>query len=566
MVIQLSAQHKIGNSLKAEMIHDGPHDIMIVMKTQPNLNTDHIKGKNQKANYIYNALVTAAIKSQAKISNLLDVYQKEYRSFNIVNAISLKANNDLIAELSVRDDVRKIIHDPWFKIDLPTIEKSTSHRMADTTYGIQMINADLVWEMGHTGEGITIAGQDTGYDWDVDPIRSSYRGWNSIDSTANHNYNWFDAVHEIHPLHNDSIVSPDLNPCGLDALEPCDDNNHGTHTMGTMVGQSETEYIGVAPDANWIGCRSMERGWGRLSSYTECFEFFLAPTDLEGENPNPNLAPHVINNSWYCPDIEGCTSETWEVMEIIMNNLVQSGIFIVVSAGNAGPDCGVINSPPAIFESSFSVGAVNEEELIAPFSSRGPINIDSSITIAPHVVAPGVRVKSVIIGGEYSNFSGTSMAGPHTAGAVALLLSAKNELIGEVSTIKNILINTTQNKMSTQDCNDITGSTIPNAVYGYGLINAFKAIEDASVIATNNNVFDSEVKIFPNPSTGVFSIESKNKIQQIEIFNGTGRRMLSQSFNNTTKTEINLENLSDGFYIFKIHDETLVSTHKAYKF
>ena len=70
--------------------------------------------------------------------------------------------------------------------------------------------------------------------------------------------------------------------------------------MGTMVGSDSSNLIGVAPAAQWMACRNMERGNGQLSTYLECFEWFLAPTDLNGENANPDKAPHVINNSWYC--------------------------------------------------------------------------------------------------------------------------------------------------------------------------------------------------------------------------------------------------------------------------
>ena len=67
--------------------------------------------------------------------------------------------------------------------------------------------------------------------------------------------------------------------------------------------------IGVAPGAKWIGCRNMDQGVGTPATYTECFQFFIAPTDLNGQNPNPTLRPHVMNNSWGCPPSEGCAAE-----------------------------------------------------------------------------------------------------------------------------------------------------------------------------------------------------------------------------------------------------------------
>ena len=119
--------------------------------------------------------------------------------------------------------------------------------------------------MGIEGEGVTVAGEDTGYRWDLEGIKERYRGWK--DSIVDHNYNWHDAIHTISPLASDSI-----NPCGLNSKVPCDDNGHGTHTMGTMVGKTNEYLYGVAPKAKWIGCRNMERGNGALSTYIECFE------------------------------------------------------------------------------------------------------------------------------------------------------------------------------------------------------------------------------------------------------------------------------------------------------
>lgn len=120
-----------------------------------------------------------------------------------------------------------------------------------------------VWNMGYTGQGITVGGADTGYDWGHPAIQPKYRGWNGDASTSQHNYNWHDAIHELNPLNNDTLGNPGTNPCGLDVTHPCDDGSHGTHTMGTMTGSDADNQIGVAPDAKWVGCRNMERGLGK---------------------------------------------------------------------------------------------------------------------------------------------------------------------------------------------------------------------------------------------------------------------------------------------------------------
>ena len=205
----------------------------------------------------------------------------------------------------------------------------------------------------------------------------------------------------------------------MDSQEPCDDQGHGTHTMGTMIGSEGDNQIGVAPDAQWCACRNMERGYGTPFTYIECFEWFLAPTDLNNENPDPSKAPHVINNSWGCPPTEGCNPDNFELMNIVVNNLRAAGIVVVVSAGNDGSGCGSVYTPAAIYEGSFSIGATRSNDTIAGFSSRGPVWSDGSNRLKPNVCAPGTNVRSSVPGGGYDYSSGTSMAGPHVAGLVA---------------------------------------------------------------------------------------------------------------------------------------------------
>ena len=164
-------------------------------------------------------------------------------------------------------------------------------------WNIIKVKAPDVWAMGFTGQGVVIGGQDTGYQWDHPALINQYRGWNG--TSADHDYNWHDAIHE----------DAGGNPCGYNSPFPCDDYGHGTHTMGTMVGDDGgANQIGMAPGARWIGCRNMDNGVGSPATYAECYQWFVAPTALDGSEPRPDLAPDVINNSWGCPPSEGCTS------------------------------------------------------------------------------------------------------------------------------------------------------------------------------------------------------------------------------------------------------------------
>src|SRR5690606_7574488 len=238
------------------------------------------------------------------------------------------------------------------------------------------------------------------------------------------------------------------NECPLDAQIPCDDDlftNHGTHTLGTVAGDATgmgDTVIGMAPDAKWIACRNMRDGFGTPASYTACFEFFLAPYPQGGDpmtDGKPELAPHVINNSWGCPPSEGCDATS---LRQVVETMRAAGIYVVASAGNSGSfGCGTVNSPIALHDAVTSVGAHGSTGALAGFSSRGPVTVDGSLRPKPDLTAPGVSVRSL---GRNDNInaylSGTSMASPHVAGAVALLWSAVPTLTNQVDLTEQILL------------------------------------------------------------------------------------------------------------------------------
>jgi hypothetical protein len=200
-------------------------------------------------------------------------------------------------------------------------------------------------------------------------------------------------------------------------------------------------------------------------------------------NPNPAMAPHVINNSWSCPPSEGCNSTNFATMNTAIENLRAAGVVVVVSAGNSGGGgCGTVNAPPAIFPGSFDVGATDINEVIAGFSSRGPATYDNVTYIKPNVCAPGVSVRSSTPGGGYGTSSGTSMAGPHVAGAVALMISANPSLSGQVEQIETILETTAREKTTSQECGGVPGSNIPNNTYGYGIIDVLAAVNESLIL------------------------------------------------------------------------------------
>jgi serine protease AprX len=454
----------------------GEAQVLVLLRARADLSgADALPTKEAKGRYVYETLRAVAEETQRDLRAALDAQGADYRPFYIVNAIRVRANSALVHSLAARSDVDRILPNPWVKsIPDPLLQQSAALVPQGVEGNITRVNADDVWALGYTGQGVVVAGQDTGYDWDHPALKSQYRGWNGL--SADHDYNWHDAIHK-----NDPHTAAG-NRCGFDSPEPCDDYGHGTHTMGTMVGDDgEINQIGMAPGSRWIGCRNMEQGWGTPETYMECFQFFLAPYPLDGEpeDGNPDLAPHVVNNSWSCPPYEGCDPDA---LEATVDALRQAGIVVVVSAGNEGSACGSVIFPPAIYQQSFSVAAFSHAtDQIAVFSSRGPVTYGGNTYTKPDIAAPGVGVRSSVPDwvpstDGYGYNSGTSMAAPHVAGAVALLLSAAPGYAGQVDAIEQILTRTAGPKLSSQ-CGDVGP---PNNVWGWGILDVLGAVEAAT--------------------------------------------------------------------------------------
>lgn len=452
-------------------------DALIFLKDQADVkDAERIIDRTQRIQFVYDKLTSTALSTQTPVIDAIKAENLTYQSFYLVNAVLVKnATAAQIQRISQLAQVQRIERDQKNSLQLPPQpESDVQQSVAQPTDGIKQIKADKVWAMGFKGAGITVAGQDTGYDWQHPALKNQYRGYTPM--FIDHNYNWHDAIRS-----GISSTSPDAK-CGFNSPQPCDDQSHGTHTMGTMIGLDvgvEQNKIGVAPDAKWIGCRNMDRGVGRASTYLECFEYFLAPYPMNGDpktEGRPAAAPHVINNSWGCPKDEGCSGN--EFAQAI-DNLHAAGILVVASAGNDGPGCRTLRTAPGFYSGKlFSVASSDSRTgNISGFSSRGPSAWNEGL--GPNITAPGGNVRSSVPGGGYSNMSGTSMAGPHMAGAIALLWSARPSLIGNIQGTIDLVQKTAAARTSSQNCGKFQGLEIPNAVFGYGIVDIEKAIQQS---------------------------------------------------------------------------------------
>ena len=406
-----------------------------------------IKDWDKRGTAVAAALKKAATDSQAGVKAELDASGVKYQTFWATNAIKVTAGSEALAQkFAAHSEVEGLYASIAYEV--PKVTEGTDEKTVNALeWGISNINADDVWsKYGVTGEGITVANIDTGVQFDHPALVNSYRG-NNGDGTFDHNYNWFDVA-------------------GACDGAPCDNDEHGTHTMGTMAGSDGgANQIGVAPGVKWIaanGCCPSD------AALVESGQWMLEPTDLTGANPDASKRPNIINNSW------GTTLPSNDpFMEDVTLAWTASGIFGSWSNGNSGSGCQTSGSPGSL-QSNYSTGAYDVNNNIASFSARGA---GQNGELKPNISAPGVNVRSSIPGGGYASFNGTSMAAPHLAGAIALLWSAAPGLVGDISATRALLDGTATDKSDTT-CG---GTAADNNVYGEGRLDALKLLDAAPI-------------------------------------------------------------------------------------
>lgn len=421
----------------------------VVLKKQADLSA--AKGKRShaaKAKSAFSALRAEAKSSQQPLQAFLDKEKVGYRSFWIANAVEVTGGENLVDALAKRPDVASIVKEHTYKLDRTESKSTDAATDADPTaaeWGVQDIKADQVWDQyDDRGEGIVIANVDSGVQYDHPALKGNYRG-NNGDGSFTHDYNWYDPTGQ----------------CTTSA--PCDNNGHGTHTMGTMVGAGG---VGVAPGAKWIAAKGCESSSCSDSSLLAAGRWILAPTDHTGQNPRPDLAPDIVNNSWGGGDTTFYQDivEAWNA----------AGIFEAFAAGNDGngTTCSTTHAPGSQAP-AYGVGAYDSAGKIAGFSGFGPSLVDGSAK--PNISAPGVNIRSTWPGNTYKSINGTSMATPHVAGAVALLWSSAPSLIGNIDETR-ALLNQGARDVDDTHCGGTAGM---NNVWGEGKLDIFASVDKA---------------------------------------------------------------------------------------
>lgn len=433
---------------------DGYANILVSMKAGTedvlnNLARISFSSRTERSQAVYNALTTRGRNSQSQILSFLAASSttKTYKFGNvhslwITNQIGIEtASGELIRLLATMDEISKIQEDEIVYLDQPIENRQTSKpsMVRANQWGIEKIHAPLAWLQfgGTNGTGIIVSNIDTGVRHTHEILRTNYK---------DDGHSWYD------PYNKTAI--------------PADYNGHGTHTMGTIVG---TNGYGVAPQAKWIACKGLyDDNFGSGINLLACGQFLICPTTSDGEDADCSKTPHITSNSWG-QSVGG--SSYYDGMIAAWH---AAGIIPIFSMGNYGPDCGTVKSPGD--RDVIGVGSTTTTDLLSSFSSVGPTPSD---TMKPDISAPGSSVTSADYQSDdtYRVMSGTSMACPHVAGTVALLLS-RNPNLSYVQ-IKELLQSYADRDLSFAGsiCNWISDSVFPNHHFGYGRLNANRTLQ-----------------------------------------------------------------------------------------
>lgn len=316
------------------------------------------------------------------------------RAFHALDGVREIYRNNTGAIVPPGREVGEAPAGPWGGLDVIGEPVDVTTTAPTRPYGLDLIGAPEAWRRGATGTGLVYGSIDTGVDVSHDAIASRYRG-RSADGSVDHDYNWYDP-------NNRSAVAKDF-------------DRHGTHTVGTAVGEG----VGVAPGATFIAAAGLS---GKPGGLLKSLQWMLAPTRVDGSAPDPTKGADVVGMSWWTgPNDEDLFLES-------MRNLRAAGIEPIKSAGNNGPRPRTISSPGQ-YPELLATAAVGPDSTVTSFSSRGPAPYPKgSTTDKPDFAAPGLEVVSTLPGNRYGALSGTSMAQPHLSGVVLDVLSVYPQL------------------------------------------------------------------------------------------------------------------------------------------
>lgn len=477
-----------------EMSANGVSTYWVDFKNTADLSKAYSMDWSKRGWFVYETLKAQADKTQAAAVAYLNTTGLTYKSYWIANRILVEqSNNVVLASLQQLPNVvaisaqkQYILYEPK-TVAVPGVSKGIEPN-------ISQVKAPEAWDLGFDGTGVIVANIDTGVRYSHQALVGSYRG-NNGDGTFTHDYNWF-------------------NPYTLSDNVPRDGNGHGTHTMGTMVGNDGgSNQIGIAPGAEWMACAGCPDGTCWDSALLGCGEFITAPTTTNGLNPNPDMRPNVVNNSW-----GDCGQSYDDWYADVIDGWHAAGIYPVFSNGNntncrysAPPGLNTVGNPARSGDVTGVGSSGTSNGQYASHSNWGPTDNPDTINpvagfenLKPQVIAPGVNIRSSTPGSDtqyQAGWTGTSMSAPHVTGLVAMVWQAAPCLIGDYATTET-LVEQTATPITYNDGSPLTPADFPNFASGWGEINALAAVQMAAGMCGNSTLYGTVTSDLAEPVPG----------------------------------------------------------------
>jgi subtilisin family serine protease len=353
------------------------------------------------------------------------------RTHWLVNAISVRAIPLEVRLIAADPAVATVDLDPAVDVVATRPGGARLLQAGSRSWGLDAVRAPEAWrELGTTGGSVRIGSIDTGADGRHPALAGKIADWRDVIGGR---------------------------------AAPYDDHGHGTHTAGTLAGAD----VGVAPGAKLLVAKAIPgSGTGSGSDIVEAAEWMADPDG----NPATSDFPEVISNSW---GEAADANDTW--FRPYLRRWRSLGIVAAFAAGNTGPGAGTVGSPSG-YPEALAVGALDRDRRVAPFSSRGPVQWQNRDGLGPatgpvpkpDLAGPGVGIVSSVPGGGYAEFSGTSMASPHVAGAAALVRAVNPALTADE--VEGILRSTAVD----------VGPAGRDGEAGHGLVDALAAARQAA--------------------------------------------------------------------------------------
>lgn len=379
-----------GLSTQLKRLAPGDRIAVLVSFHEPLETRQFRSGRGKRSAALIAAMKTKASRNIKRVQPLLKrIPANRVRTLWINNSIALEADGDLIKRLADHPAVISVRTDSIVTLEEPLSPPAAAFELPDP---LERVGAAALWELGVTGSGVVVASMDTGVDLNHPDLSGRWRGGEN---------SWKDVYGQY--------------------LQPFDYDGHGTAVMGLILGGNASGgFIGAAPDAQWIAVKIFnDLGQSSYSRIHEAFQWLLDP---DGD-PNTPDAPDIVNGSWgLTKHVNQCVPEFYGDVEALRS----AGIIVVFAAGNGGPATATSISP-ANYDNGLSVGAVDDTDRIAYFSSRGPSACGAGVF--PLITAPGMNlITTDLTGGgvipySYTSVYGTSFAAPLVSGSLALLIS-----------------------------------------------------------------------------------------------------------------------------------------------